>query len=164
MRFLHESHILKEILLINISGEDKPGLTASMTGILAGFDVNVLDIGQAVIHDTLSLGVLVELPTPAQQSSVLKDILFRTYELGMQVRFTPIGEESYGQQEKTQRHALLLQHGKAGCQDNLNFTGDITGQHYRGGKLRALLAANASCCPYLPAFRVVYHYSLQFVA
>jgi phosphoserine phosphatase len=50
-----------------------------------------------VIHDTLSLGVLVELPEPAQESSVLKDILFRTYELGMQVRFTPIGEESYGQ-------------------------------------------------------------------
>jgi phosphoserine phosphatase len=57
----------------------------------------VLDIGQSVIHDTLSLGVLVELPEPAQESSVLKDILFRTYELGMQVRFTPISEESYGQ-------------------------------------------------------------------
>ena len=87
---------MKEILLINIAGEDKPGVTASVTEILAGFDVNVLDIGQSVIHDTLSLGVLVELPESAQQSSVLKDILFRTYELGMQVRFTPIGEESYG--------------------------------------------------------------------
>jgi phosphoserine phosphatase len=88
---------LKEVLLINISGEDKPGLTASVTDILAGFDVNVLDIGQAVIHDTLSLGVLVEMPESESHSSVLKDILFRTYELGMQVRFTPITEESYGQ-------------------------------------------------------------------
>lgn len=88
---------MKELLLINIAGEDKPGVTATVTGILAGFDVNVLDIGQSVIHDTLSLGVLVELPELAQTSSVLKDILFSTYELGLQVRFTPIGEESYSQ-------------------------------------------------------------------
>jgi phosphoserine phosphatase len=88
---------LKEILLINISGEDKPGLTASVTEILASFKVNVLDIGQAVIHENLSLGVLIELPSPADQSSVLKDILFRAHELGIQVRFTPISEESYGQ-------------------------------------------------------------------
>jgi phosphoserine phosphatase len=87
---------LKEILLINISGEDKPGLTATVTDILAGFDVNILDVGQAVIHDTLSLGILIELPSPATHSSVLKDILFRAHELGIQVRFTPISEESYG--------------------------------------------------------------------
>jgi phosphoserine phosphatase len=87
---------LKEILLINISGEDKPGLTATVTEILAGFDVNILDVGQAVIHDTLSLGILIELPSPATHSSVLKDILFRAHELGIQVRFTPISEESYG--------------------------------------------------------------------
>jgi phosphoserine phosphatase len=86
---------LKEILLINISGEDKPGVTASVAEILAGFDVNVLDIGQAVIHDTLSLGVLVELPGSDEHATVLKDILFRSYELGMQVRFTPISKESY---------------------------------------------------------------------
>ena len=84
-----ESQDVKEILLINISGEDKPGVTATVTETLASFDVNVLDIGQAVIHDTLSLGVLVELPDASTGSSVLKDILFRTYELGMQVRFTP---------------------------------------------------------------------------
>ncbi len=88
---------MKEILLINIAGKDRPGVTASITGILADFDVNVLDIGQSVIHDTLSLGVLVELPEKAQQSSVLKDIQFCTSELDMQVWFTPISEESYGQ-------------------------------------------------------------------
>ncbi len=87
---------MKEILLINISGEDKPGVTASVTEILAGFEVNILDIGQAVIHDTLSLGVLLEVPTPSGDSSVLKEILFRTHELGLQIRFTPITEESYG--------------------------------------------------------------------
>ncbi len=88
---------MKEILLINISGEDKPGLTASITDILAGFDANILDVGQAVMHDALSLGILVELPSASTHSSVLKDILLRAHELGIQVRFTPISEESYGQ-------------------------------------------------------------------
>ena len=53
---------MNDILLISISGEDQPGLTAGITAILAGHSVNVLDIGQAVIHATLSMGVLVEVP------------------------------------------------------------------------------------------------------
>ena len=67
-------------MLINISGEDKPGVTASITAILAGFDVNVLDVGQAVIHETLSLGVLIELPGRSREAELLKDILFRSHQ------------------------------------------------------------------------------------
>ena len=59
---------MKEIILINIAGDDKPGLTSSVTEILAGYEVNILDIGQAVIHDTLSLGLLVEIPASAESS------------------------------------------------------------------------------------------------
>ncbi|MDJ0877552.1 MAG: phosphoserine phosphatase SerB [Halieaceae bacterium] len=86
---------MKEILLINISGDDKPGVTAAVTEILAGYDINVLDIGQAVIHDSLSLGVLVEVPGPSHQAPVLRDLLERINELGLTVRFTPIDEDSY---------------------------------------------------------------------
>ena len=88
---------VKEIILINVAGDDKPGLTSSVTEILASYDVNILDIGQAVIHDTLSLGILVEVPETAESSPVLKDILFRTHELGLTVRFSPIEEPSYEQ-------------------------------------------------------------------
>jgi phosphoserine phosphatase len=88
---------LREIILINVAGQDRPGVTASLMAILAAFDVNVLDIGQAVIHDTLSLGMLVEVPTSAESSPLLKDILFRCHELNLQVRFTPITAESYEQ-------------------------------------------------------------------
>ena len=88
---------MREIILINIAGADRPGVTSSITSILAQFDVNVLDIGQAVIHDTLSLGMLVEVPAAAESSPLLKDILFRCHELGLQVRFTPISAESYEQ-------------------------------------------------------------------
>jgi phosphoserine phosphatase len=86
---------VREIILINIAGADRPGVTSSITAILAQFEVNVLDIGQAVIHDTLSLGMLVEVPAAAESSPLLKDILFRCHELGLQVRFTPISADSY---------------------------------------------------------------------
>lgn len=86
---------MREIILINIAGEDKPGLTSTITDILARYGVSILDIGQAVIHDTLSLGLLIEVPPTAEAAPVLKDVLFRTHELGLHVRFTPITEESY---------------------------------------------------------------------
>jgi phosphoserine phosphatase len=81
---------MREIILINVTGKDKPGLTASLTGILARYKVSILDIGQAVIHDYLSLGILVEIPTEYKSSSILKDLLFEAHKLGIQIRFSPI--------------------------------------------------------------------------
>ncbi|ROL77449.1 phosphoserine phosphatase SerB [Pseudomonas sp. B21-012] len=86
---------MREIVLINITGEDRPGLTAAITGVLAQGGVNILDIGQAVIHDTLSFGILVEIPDTEKASSVLKNIQFAGNELDQQVRFTPVSEADY---------------------------------------------------------------------
>jgi len=102
---------LREIVLINITGPDRPGLTAAITGVLAQGGVNILDIGQAVIHDTLSFGILVEIPDTEQGQSVLKDILFKGYELEQQVRFTPVSEEDYQQwvgNQGKKRHIVTL--------------------------------------------------------
>lgn len=87
--------IMKEIFLINISGLDKPGVTSSITDILTHYNATVLDIGQAVIHDTLALGFLVEVPREAESSPVLKDLLFKAHEMGVQMNFTPISEQEY---------------------------------------------------------------------
>jgi phosphoserine phosphatase len=102
---------VKEVVLIKISGEDKPGVTASITGILAQYGVNILDIGQAEIHDNLSLGILAEIPTSAESAPVLKDVLFRSHELGMSVRFTPVSNEKYESWVAAQgkpRHIITL--------------------------------------------------------
>ncbi|KPW73813.1 Phosphoserine phosphatase SerB [Pseudomonas syringae pv. coriandricola] len=102
---------LREIVLINITGVDRPGLTAAITGVLAQGGVNILDIGQAVIHDTLSFGILVEIPDTVEGSSVLKDILFTAYKLDQQVRFTAVSEEDYQQWVDGQgkaRHIVTL--------------------------------------------------------
>ncbi|MBN1781887.1 phosphoserine phosphatase SerB [bacterium] len=86
---------MNTIYLINVSGTDKPGLTSSVTDILTQYDANVLDIGQAVIHDTLALGFLVEIPEKAESSPVLKDLLFKAHEMGVQMNFTPVTEKEY---------------------------------------------------------------------
>ena len=88
---------MREIVLINITGEDRHGLTAAITGVLAQGGVNILDIGQAVIHDTLSFGILIEIPDNGRSQSVLKDLLFTAYELDQQVRFTTVSEDDYRQ-------------------------------------------------------------------
>jgi len=85
----------KEIFLLNISGQDKPGLTSSLTSVLAQYDAKVLDIGQANIHETLSLGMLFEIKAGEQSSAVQKDLLFKAYELGITAKFTPITLEDY---------------------------------------------------------------------
>jgi phosphoserine phosphatase len=102
---------VKEIVLINVSGEDKPGLTSSITEILSHYNVSVLDIGQAVIHNTLSLGLLVEMSAVGDSSPVLKDVLFRVHELDLQARFTPVSEESYSNwvaQQGKPKHIVTL--------------------------------------------------------
>ena len=86
---------MREIILIQVSGSDRPGLTAAFTRILARYRLNILDIGQAVIHDTLSLGILVETPKDADSSAVLKDVLFEAHKLNITVRFRPIDEDRY---------------------------------------------------------------------
>ena len=50
------------IVLVTVSGRDKPGLMAQLTGLLVHHEAQVLDIGQAVIHEELALGLLLYVP------------------------------------------------------------------------------------------------------
>ena len=83
-----------EIIQVNISGEDKPGLTAELTGILARYNAFILDIGQSNIHKSLALGILFR-TTTEQSGFIMKDLLFEATRLGVQIRFTPIEREQY---------------------------------------------------------------------
>jgi phosphoserine phosphatase len=99
-------------ILINITGMDRPGITASVTELLAGYDVNILDIGQSVIHDALSLGMLIQIPAQISDEQIVLDaIQKRINELTMSIRFVRISCESYeqwvGQQGKG-RHVVTL--------------------------------------------------------
>jgi len=101
----------KEIILLNISGEDKAGLTASLTEVLSNHDVNILDIGQSVIHKDLGLGIMFEVPKKSGSSGILKDLLFKAYECGSHIKFTPIPFDEYEEwvsQQGKERYIITL--------------------------------------------------------
>jgi phosphoserine phosphatase len=81
---------MNETILIHFSGRDRPGLTADLTAILASYDTCVLDIGQAVVHETLSLGLLIEIPQGESFSGLRDALLGKSRDLQLQVSFTPV--------------------------------------------------------------------------
>ena len=84
----------KEQILIRISGKDQVGLTASIMAILARFDAQILDIGQADIHSTLSLGLLIRIDEQ-HSGQMMKELLFKATELGVTIGFEPISDDDY---------------------------------------------------------------------
>ena len=86
-----------EIIQINISGEDKPGMTSSLTEILARYDAFILDIGQANIHQSLTLGILIK-TTADKSGSIMKELLFKASELR---RDDPLSRRSPSEQLRT---------------------------------------------------------------
>ena len=83
-----------ELLLMNISGPDRTGITATLTGILADHDATILDIGQADIHHTLSLGILIK-TTPQRSGAIIKELLLATRDLQIQLSFDIVTEDAY---------------------------------------------------------------------
>jgi len=101
----------KEIILLNINGEDKPGLSSSLTEILSHYNAQILDIGQAVIHNRLSLGIMFRISKKTESSPILKDLLYKAYELGIQAEFTPVDEKKYSEwveQQGKKRYIITL--------------------------------------------------------
>lgn len=86
----------EEQILVRITGQDRPGLTASVMSILARYGARVLDIGQADIHSTLSLGLLIRMDE-AHSGQVMKELLFKATELNVNIRFSPISDDEYEQ-------------------------------------------------------------------
>ena len=102
---------MKDIILINVFGADQPGITSQVTQVLANFDASVLDIGQAVIHDQLNLGILAAVPDKRATKSVIEAVGESIRRLNMRVKFLPIPAQQYqdwvGQQGK-KRHIITL--------------------------------------------------------
>ena len=85
-----------EQILVRITGQDRPGLTASVMTILSRYEAQILDIGQADIHSTLSLGILIRMDEN-HSGQVMKELLFKATELGVNIGFAPITDEEYEQ-------------------------------------------------------------------
>lgn len=84
----------EELLLLRITGQDRPGLTAGIMQVLAKYEADIMDMGQADIHNTLCLGILIRVKEQ-NSGNVMKHVLFRAQELGVNIQFEPITEEDY---------------------------------------------------------------------
>ena len=83
-----------ELILINISGQDHPGVTSALSEILAKYNAGILDIGQADIHHTLSLGILIKTDSLVS-GNIMKELLFKATELNVNIRFSPVSIDEY---------------------------------------------------------------------
>lgn len=77
----------QEYVLITVTGQDTPGITARLTGIVAEEGAELVDIEQVVVHGQLTLCLVVGLP---ETRDMLKDILFAAHELGLRLDFKPL--------------------------------------------------------------------------
>ena len=122
---------MHEILLLNISGHDHPGVTATFTERLSRHAVNVLDIGQSVIHDRLNLGMLLEVPQGDESGPLMKELLFLAHQQDLKVKFTPIDENEYqqwvGAQGKPRYIATLL--GRKLSAANISHLAEVASRH-----------------------------------
>ncbi|WP_027908650.1 phosphoserine phosphatase SerB [Pseudomonas sp. URMO17WK12:I4] len=99
---------MRPIVLINVTGEDRPDFTAAVTGVLAHAGVTVLDIAQSAVHGVSSLSILVEV---ADAAALNEAVLAAVQTLGQQVHFTQLDAADYQrwvEGQGSQRHIVTL--------------------------------------------------------
>jgi phosphoserine phosphatase len=99
---------MPEIYLITITGRGKPGMLSALTRTLGSYRVNILDLSQALIHDTVSLAALIDVPQQTPTSAMLKDVLYEAHNLGLNMQFTQIGQEKYESWVRAQRRKRYI--------------------------------------------------------
>ena len=87
--------VTHEIILVTITGEDRPGVTTAITQVLGCYGAEILDIGQADIHHSLSLGILFRMHNRMHSGDAIKDLLFKASEMDVRIKFTPVSDERY---------------------------------------------------------------------
>jgi len=121
---------MKKIVLINISGSDRPGLTSSLAETLAAHGARILDIGQAVVHETLTLGMLMEVAGNDEFTPLKKDLIVKAHELELKIKLTPVSEESFDHWVRSQA--------------KFRFVVSVLGRTITSGQLAAISSAISS--------------------
>ncbi len=94
------------VLLVTVTGRDRPGITATLTEILERHGARIRDVEQTVNAGNLSLSLQIGLPTGERDQPIFKDLLFAAWELGIHVDFQPL--EEAGESVRRPTFALTL--------------------------------------------------------
>lgn len=102
---------MSNIILLNISGEDRIGLSADFYSVISEADVRILDIGQSVIHDQVSQGMMLQLPADQDAEEVKSQLIKQANSLNLKVKIRDINEQAYSRwvsQQGADRYTLTL--------------------------------------------------------
>ena len=88
---------MREIILISFLGPDQPNQFTRLMQVLSAHSLQILDVGQAVIHNQLTLGIVVASEDQTATALAMKEILILAHEIGLTVRFKPILTTDYDQ-------------------------------------------------------------------
>jgi len=86
-----------KIILVTVSGPDCPGITARLMKIISEYNVDILDMGQAVTHGLLSLSFVLGLnpEEKTQSGNVLKDLLFEANMMGLSLSYKVVEKQIF---------------------------------------------------------------------
>ncbi|NHV06471.1 MAG: ACT domain-containing protein [Thaumarchaeota archaeon] len=65
----------ENLAVVTVFGADKPGIVAGITGVLATYNVNIVDISETVLRGLFTMIMIVDLKTSNVQLSFLKEKL-----------------------------------------------------------------------------------------
>jgi phosphoserine phosphatase len=83
------------LVLFRFTGEDRPGLTAALSELLAKFGCSIIDVNQAVIHQSLLLGLLVRIPAGEDPQFIIQEMMDCGHGLGLKCNPKKIGDQDY---------------------------------------------------------------------
>ena len=104
-------------ILITVSGLDQPGITASLMEIIVKFQYQILDMGQSIIHDHLSLSMLIDhheytTPNNLETIPIINELLCASKKMGMSLDFKIVTTSSM-QRKRGDRFILSCVHEDA---------------------------------------------------
>ena len=98
---------MNSIFLITLSGPDQPGITSGAASLLASHEASVLDIGQSVIHASLTIGLLVEVPDDSW-TGLQPELERFAQDKGLRLRLSEVAADSYGEWVDAQGRARYI--------------------------------------------------------
>jgi len=102
---------VSKVILLNISGEDRIGLSADFYAVISKVDVRILDIGQSVIHDQVSQGMMLQLPEAQNPEELKNQLKEHALSLGLTLKITDVAADDYSKwvdQQNADRYTLTL--------------------------------------------------------
>lgn len=154
---------MNELILVNIAGVDKPGITSRITNLLSRYNIRILDIGQSVIHDQLSLGFLLDIPSEAASYEMIKEVFTKAQKLGLTIRFNPITAEQYDQwvREQSKSRSILTMLGRTITATHIARVSDVLAHQRMNIDVIERLSGRESLAADAPSQRACVEFSLS---